>query len=150
MQTAFGIKRCVFAPCCCCNKLSQAQWLKTTRVYSLTVLEVSSLKWIGTAGSFQRLQGRIHFFAFSSAFPVECHYQLNGPEFEQSLGDSEGQGSLVCCSPWGSQRVAHDYVTEQQRLPWLTAPSSRHSDLCLHCQVSFIPRTPVITLGPSR
>ena len=22
-------------------------------------------------------------------------------EFEQTLGDGEGQGSLVCCSPWG-------------------------------------------------
>ena len=29
------------------------------------------------------------------------HYQLNGPEFEQTLGDGEGQGSLACCSPWG-------------------------------------------------
>ena len=28
-------------------------------------------------------------------------HQLNGHEFEQSLGDDEGQGSLVCCSPWG-------------------------------------------------
>ena len=27
--------------------------------------------------------------------------QLNGHEFEQTLGDGEGQGSLVCCSPWG-------------------------------------------------
>ena len=27
--------------------------------------------------------------------------QLDGYEFEQTLGDSEGQGSLVCCSPWG-------------------------------------------------
>ena len=26
---------------------------------------------------------------------------LNGHEFEQTLGDSEGQGSLACCSPWG-------------------------------------------------
>ena len=26
---------------------------------------------------------------------------LNGCEFEQTLGDSEGQGSLVCYSPWG-------------------------------------------------
>ena len=25
----------------------------------------------------------------------------NGHELEQALGDSEGQGSLVCCSPWG-------------------------------------------------
>ena len=29
-----------------------------------------------------------------------CH-QLDGYEFEQALGDGEGQGSLVCCSPWG-------------------------------------------------
>ena len=32
---------------------------------------------------------------------VGWHHQLNGREFEQSLGDSEGQGSLACCSPWG-------------------------------------------------
>ena len=29
------------------------------------------------------------------------HLKLNGHELEQTLGDSEGQGSLVCCSPWG-------------------------------------------------
>ena len=28
------------------------------------------------------------------------HHRLNGHEFEQVLGDSEGQGSLACCSPW--------------------------------------------------
>ena len=27
--------------------------------------------------------------------------ELKGHEFEQTLGDGEGQGSLVCCSPWG-------------------------------------------------
>ena len=27
-------------------------------------------------------------------------HQLEGHEFEQALGDSEGQGSLACCSPW--------------------------------------------------
>ena len=32
---------------------------------------------------------------------VGWHYQLNGCEFEQTPGDAEGQGSLVCCSPWG-------------------------------------------------
>ena len=31
---------------------------------------------------------------------VGWHHQLNGCEFEQSPGDSEGQGSLMCCSPW--------------------------------------------------
>ena len=31
------------------------------------------------------------------------HRQLNGCESEQTLRDSEGQGGLVCCSPWGKQ-----------------------------------------------
>ena len=32
---------------------------------------------------------------------VGWHHRFNGYEFEQTLGDSEGQGSLACCSPWG-------------------------------------------------
>ena len=32
---------------------------------------------------------------------VGWHHQLNGREFEQALGDSEGLGSLACGSPWG-------------------------------------------------
>ena len=28
------------------------------------------------------------------------HHQLNGHEFEQTPGDGEGQGSLVCYCPW--------------------------------------------------
>ena len=36
---------------------------------------------------------------------VGWHLQLNGHEFEQTLGDGEGQGSLVCCSPWGLQEL---------------------------------------------
>ena len=32
---------------------------------------------------------------------VGWHHQLNGHEFEQALGDGEGQGSLPCCSSWG-------------------------------------------------
>ena len=28
------------------------------------------------------------------------HHRLNGHEFEPTLGDGEGQGSLACCSPW--------------------------------------------------
>ena len=31
---------------------------------------------------------------------VGCHHQLNEHEFEQTQGDSEGQGSLACCNPW--------------------------------------------------
>ena len=45
---------------------------------------------------------------------VGWHHQFNGHEFEQTLGDGEGQGSLACCSPWG-RRVGHDWMTEQQQ-----------------------------------
>ena len=45
---------------------------------------------------------------------VGWHHRLNGHEFEQALGDGEGQGSLVCCSSWGC-RVRHDLVIEQQQ-----------------------------------
>ena len=31
------------------------------------------------------------------------HHRLNGHEFEQILGESEGQGILMCCSPWDSK-----------------------------------------------
>ena len=41
---------------------------------------------------------------------VGWHHRLNGHEFEQALGVGDGQGSLVCCSPWG--RTESD-MTEQ-------------------------------------
>ena len=35
----------------------------------------------------------------------ERHPQLTGHEFEQILGDSEEQGNLACCSPWGHKEL---------------------------------------------
>ena len=32
-------------------------------------------------------------------------HQLNGPEFQQTLGDGEGQESLACYSPWSYQKL---------------------------------------------
>ena len=46
---------------------------------------------------------------------IRYHHRLDGREFVQAPGDSEGQGSLACCSPWG-HRVGHNLVTEQQRI----------------------------------
>ena len=40
---------------------------------------------------------------------VGWHHQLNGHEFEQALGDSEGRGSLACCSPWGHKELNKTY-----------------------------------------
>ena len=36
---------------------------------------------------------------------VGWHHWLNGHEFEQAWRDGEGQGSLVCCSPWGFKEL---------------------------------------------
>ena len=42
---------------------------------------------------------------------VGWHHWLDGHEFGQALGVGDGQGSLVCYSPWG-RRIGHDWVTE--------------------------------------
>ena len=42
---------------------------------------------------------------------VGWYHQLNGLEFEQALGVGDGQGSLACPSPWGSQVIGHDLAT---------------------------------------
>ena len=39
---------------------------------------------------------------------VGWHHQLDGYEFEQTLGDGEGQGNLACCKSMVLQRVGHD------------------------------------------
>ena len=36
---------------------------------------------------------------------VGWHHLFNGHESEQALGDGEGQGSLVCCSPCGRKEL---------------------------------------------
>ena len=46
---------------------------------------------------------------------VEWPYRLSGHECGQTLGDSEGQGSLVCCSPWSPQESDMTWAAEQQR-----------------------------------
>ena len=68
---------------------------------------------------------------------VGWHHQLNGHEFEQTLEDSEGQGSVACCSSWGCKesdtteqlnnttfpenrawlRISSDFVSPRHWLP---------------------------------
>ena len=49
---------------------------------------------------------------------VGWHHQLNGQEFEQVLGDGEGQGSLACCSPRGCKKS-----DTFKRLNWTLIPN---------------------------
>ena len=48
---------------------------------------------------------------------VGLQHQLSGHETEQTLGESEGQGSLARCSPWGHK--------ELDTTKWLNCPCSR-------------------------
>ena len=44
---------------------------------------------------------------------VGWHHRLSGHGFEQTLGDDEGQGSLMCCSAW-DHKESDTTATEQQ------------------------------------
>ena len=47
---------------------------------------------------------------------VEWHRQLNGHEFKQTPGDSEGQGGLACYSPWGcKESEITEYLRSEDR-----------------------------------
>ena len=58
----------------------------------------------------QRLEGRRRMGQQRNEM-AGWHHWLNGHEFEQTPGDSEGQGSLACCSPW----IGDDLVTRKQQ-----------------------------------
>ena len=66
---------------------------------------------------------------------VVRHHQLNGHEFEETLGYSEGQRSLACCSPCGhkesdtTERLSTSNSLEQQ--DWV-----EHLPMCFFASVS--------------
>ena len=61
---------------------------------------------------------------------VGCHHWLNGYEFEQTLGDGEGLGSLACWSPWGRKEL-DSLVTEQQHLHIFLGCPASESPSCI-------------------
>ena len=58
---------------------------------------------------------------------VGWHHRLNGHEFEQALGDGEGQGSLACCSPWGHKESDTTEQLNNSNNPCLSHRRSRFS-----------------------
>ena len=66
---------------------------------------------------------------------VGWHHQVKGHEFEQTLGDCEGQGSLACCSPWCRKELTwfidwtYIYKTKIARAP------SMHFRKCLQVSI---------------
>ena len=78
-------------------------------------------------------------------------HRLSGHEFEQTPGDSEGQGSLVCCSPWGckesdmTERLNYNScVVPGARVPrakiWHAILGASHSN-SLPSRFSYFPNT---------
>ena len=61
---------------------------------------------------------------------VGWHHRLNGHEFEQALGVGDGQGGLVCCSPWGHNEL---YTTE-----WLKWTELNQIGLSEQCVISSV------------
>ena len=56
---------------------------------------------------------------------VGWHHWLNGHEFEQVPGDGEGQGSLVCCSPWGHKELGMtEQLNNKTHLRWVVTKAS--------------------------
>ena len=54
---------------------------------------------------FQRIARRDKKWFLSDQCKEIEENQLNGHEFEEALGDVDGQGSLACCSPWGRKEL---------------------------------------------
>ena len=49
---------------------------------------------------------------------VGWHHGLNGHEFEQTPGNSEGQGRLKCCSSWCHKELEKATKRQRQRVLW--------------------------------
>ena len=67
---------------------------------------------------------------------VAWHHQLDGHEFEQALGFGDGQGSLMCYSPWG--RKESDMT---ERLNWTDCIRHAGKLKTLWLQVSYFLNT---------
>ena len=67
---------------------------------------------------------------------VGWHHQFNGHEFERTPGDSEGQGSLACCSPWDHKELNMTEQEQQQFWKFMTGSEMMQDALkrkdCLH------------------
>ena len=59
---------------------------------------------------------------------VGWHHSLKGHELEQTPGDSGGQGSLVCCSPWGHK--------ESDMTEWLDNNEMKAVGFSVGCKLS--------------
>ena len=109
-----------FAPYCCCNKMAQTGWLKRQEFVPHSsgrprskwrqlwlLLRPLSLACSQPPYHHVLIWPFLYVCTSLESIPVflpcnkaEWHHWLNGHEFEQTLGDGEGQGNLSCCTSW--------------------------------------------------
>ena len=58
------------------------------------------------------------------------HHRLDGHEFEQTPGDSEGQGSLMWCTPWGC--TESDPTQQLDNNPWTSTLPDTEKESHIH------------------
>ena len=73
---------------------------------------------------------------------VGWHHWLNGHEFEQALGNGDGQGSLACCSPWGCK----ESDTTELNWVWSLRSGCRHDQIMV--KVPFWLQMDIFSLYP--
>ena len=75
---------------------------------------------------------------------VGWHHWLDGHEFEQALGVGDGQGGLVCCSPWGCKES-----DTTERLSWTELSASGKHLLIILYIYSILVNSPGVQSSPS-
>ena len=83
----------------------------------------SHLLWRADSLEKTLLQGKIEGKKRQGQQRMRWHHQLNGPEFEQALGDGDEQGSLECYSPCGHK--------ESDRTEWLNNNNNSRANHCV-------------------
>ena len=66
--------------------------------------------WTEESGGLQSMRSQRVVHGLTTDQKQQGHHRLSGHEFEQALGDGEGQGSLACCSSWGHKEL---HMTER-------------------------------------
>ena len=76
--------------------LSEKSQIERQILYDITCMHIADLEKILMLGKIESKEK-----GATEDGMVGWHHRFNGHKLGQTLGDSEGQGSLACCSPWG-------------------------------------------------
>ena len=94
------------------NPKGNQPWIFTGRTYAEAEAPITLAIWCKDPDAGK--DGRQKEKGVAEDEMIRQQHQLSRHELEQTPGDSEGRGSLACCSPWG-HKESHNWATEQQQ-----------------------------------